>query len=121
MADAIFRRGDANSDGRMSAQEWQALFRQAARGKAEMTPEDLRRLLFPPPPPRPPGPPPDGPSLPLLLHGLVTGEIGSWHEGPAVGQPAPDFRLPTHDDQEMIELGQYRGRLPAVLVFGSFT
>jgi hypothetical protein len=121
LAEGIFRRGDANSDGRISSEEWQALFRQAAQGKSEMTPEDLRRLLFPPAPPRRPGPPPDAPSLSLLLRGLFSGEIGSWHEGPGVGQPAPPFRLPTQDGRRVLDLEEYRGGLPLVLVFGSFT
>ncbi len=119
LAADLFRRADTNSDGRISPQEWQALFGALARGKTEMTPEDLRRWLFPPP--LPSGPPPDAPSLSLLLHGLLTGEIGSWLEGPAVGEMAPAFRLPRQDGQGMIDLHEYRGGMPVVLVFGSFT
>jgi hypothetical protein len=37
-----------------------------------------------------------------------------------VGDAAPDFRLPTQDHKEQVELGALRGK-PVVLVFGSYT
>ena len=52
----LLRRADADGDGKLSAEEWQALFHQAAKGKDKMTADDLRVLLFPPQP-RPSGPP----------------------------------------------------------------
>jgi len=35
---------------------------------------------------------------------------------PAVGDPAPDFRLPASDGRE-IALSEFRGRAPVVLFF----
>lgn len=38
-----------------------------------------------------------------------------------VGDVAPDFTLPTADRKSEVRLSSLRGRLPAVLVFGSYT
>jgi hypothetical protein len=125
-ADMLFRRADADTNGRISAAEWQALFKKAARGKDHLTPEDVRALLFPPQPKAPPrkrgkAPPAGMPSRWLLLKGLFSGEIGSFREGPRLGERAPDFRLRTHDGKRTVSLSSYRGKRPVVLVFGSFT
>lgn len=37
------------------------------------------------------------------------------------GDPAPDFRLPTLDHQQTVQLSSFRGARPVVLVFGSYT
>ena len=60
------------------------------------------------------------PGLKRELLGLLNGEIGSPAPGPAVGDPAPDFILPTPDGKDIC-LRDYRGDRPLVLVFGSFT
>ena len=38
-----------------------------------------------------------------------------------VGDPAPDFRLPTLDKKSEVTLASLRGSKPVVLVFGSYT
>jgi hypothetical protein len=38
-----------------------------------------------------------------------------------VGDPAPDFSLPTLDHRATVQLSHYRGDRPVVLVFGSYT
>jgi hypothetical protein len=122
LAERLFRRGDADTNGRVSEQEWQALFKQATRGKDYLTAEDLRALLFPPPPPGDRrGPPPGMPSRLTLLLGLLNGEIGSAGEGPRLGAMAPGFRLKLHDGDKEVSLADFRGKKPVVLVFGSFT
>lgn len=125
MLDMVLSRADRDRDGRISPKEWQALFEQAAGEKGELTREDLRRLLLPPAqakgPPSKGGPPSGMPSRLTLLHGLFTGEIGSLHEGPSLGAPAPDFTLPTQDGKREVSLGEFRGKKPVVLIFGSFT
>ncbi len=115
----LLRRADADGDGAISAEEWQGLFRQAAKGKDKLTADDLRALLFPPQP-RPSGPPSGMPSRSTLLLGFFKSEIGSPFEGPAIGRPAPDFTLRTPDGKDL-SLHAYRGDRPLVLVFGSFT
>lgn len=118
-----FRSMDTNSNGRISKEEWAAYFEKLSKGKGYLTQDDLREGLPVMPPPRPPGPPPknEGPSPVTLVLGLLSGELGSPFPGPAVGQEAPDFTLPTQDGGEKITLSQYRGNKPAVLIFGSFT
>ena len=41
--------------------------------------------------------------------------------GVAVGEEAPDFRLPTLDRRSSVQLASFRGDRPVVLVFGSYT
>jgi hypothetical protein len=38
-----------------------------------------------------------------------------------VGDPAPDFTLPSIDRSARVQLSSFRGRRPVVLVFGSYT
>jgi hypothetical protein len=125
MLDMVLGRADRDRDGRISPKEWQALFEQAAGEKGELTREDLRRLLLPPAqakgPPSKGGPPSGMPSRVTLLHGLFTGEIGSLHEGPSLGDQAPDFTLRTQDGKREVSLSEFRGKKPVVLIFGSFT
>jgi alkylhydroperoxidase family enzyme len=120
MARQLLGRGDADGDGKLSAEEWQAIFKQAAKGKDKLSADDLRVLLFPARPQSRPGTASDDPSKLTLLLGLFQSEIGSASAGAAVGKPAPDFTLRTPDDKE-ISLRHYRGDRPLVLVFGNFT
>lgn len=121
----LFYKFDQNSNGRVSRREWDNLFNKLAKGKDYFTPEDLRELFKTPS--RPPkdkkhkGPPPGMPTPGTFLKGLLTGELGSPFEGPRIGERAPSFKLPTHDGQKEISLGQFRGQKPVVLIFGSFT
>jgi hypothetical protein len=61
------------------------------------------------------------PSPLLLTVGLFKGEVGSPFAGPSVGQKAPDFTLRAQDAKGEVNLTDYRGNRPAVLIFGSFT
>lgn len=118
LVNQLFRRADADHDEKLTAAEWQEMFRRAAKGKDSLNREELHALLFPPPPRR------RGAGMPsplTLLKGLFEGEIGSFHEGPKVGRPAPDFTLPRHDEEKSITLSRFRGKKPVVLIFGSFT
>jgi hypothetical protein len=120
MADMWFYRLDTNSNGRISKEEWDSFFARAAKGKKYVTPEDLRAALAPPA--RPSGSKGGGGPSPLILvKGLLSGELGSFHEGPGLGDPAPDFQLPTPDGKKRYRLSQFRGKKPVVLIFGSFT
>ena len=62
--------------------------------------------------------------VPMPLMALVPFET-LWNRargGPLrVGDAAPDFTLPTADKKSEMHLASFRGRLPVVLVFGSYT
>jgi Ca2+-binding EF-hand superfamily protein len=115
-----FRAIDANSNGRISQQEWQKFFDKAAKGKEYLTPEDLR-LMLQPPEKKDEKKSDDEPSPLILLKGFATGELGSYHEGPAIGDKAPEFALRTQDGSSEFRLSQFQGKKPVVLIFGSFT
>jgi hypothetical protein len=117
IAHELFSRADADQDERVTAEEWQALFKQMAKGKDSLSRDDLHALVFPP------SKRGEGMPSPLtLIKGMIDGEIGSIHEGPKVGRGAPDFTLPKYDnDDEKITLSRFQGKKPVVLIFGSFT
>jgi hypothetical protein len=121
IVDPLFARADADHDEKITSAEWQALFKQAAKGKDSLSREELHALLFPPPPPRPKNPGAGMPTMLTLVKGLFEGEIGSFHEGPVIGAAAPDFSLKTFDGEKPLTLSRFRGKKPVVLVFGSFT
>jgi hypothetical protein len=114
-----FRCIDANSNGRISHEEWQVFFARAAKGKDHLTREDLREALNPPVPPAESRA--EEPSRVVLIRGLLTGELGSMWEGPSINEQAPDFALRTQDGTRRVRLSEFRGKKPVVLVFGSFT
>jgi len=41
--------------------------------------------------------------------------------GPKVGEIAPPFKLKSFDNQSETELASFRGKIPVVLIFGSYT
>jgi len=115
-----FRAVDTNSNGRISQQEWQNFFAKAAKGKEYLTPEDLRPMLQPPEK-KDDKKSDEEPSPLILVKGFATGELGSYHEGPAIGDKAPEFALRTQDGSGEFRLSQFQGKKPVVLIFGSFT
>jgi EF hand len=117
----LFRAMDADGNGDVSREEWQAFFKGVAGGKAGFTPEELRQAVFPPEPGR--GGKGKGKKVrpEVWLRCLLDGDLGSPFAGPAIGQEAPDFTLPAHDGKGRVTLSQFRGKRPVVLIFGSFT
>jgi hypothetical protein len=63
--------------------------------------------------------------LPMaLVWGVLPGPmLWTWARRGAlrVGDPAPDFTLPTRDRTQQVTLSSFRGDRPVVLVFGSYT
>src|SRR5262245_14949284 len=71
-----FGRIDKSSNGRVTPEEWQQFFEKLAGEKGYISRDDLRVGLFPPPPPSSPVPPgSDGPTMEVLLKGLLAGEL----------------------------------------------
>ncbi|MFN0056203.1 MAG: hypothetical protein ACKV0T_28990 [Planctomycetales bacterium] len=62
----------------------------------------------------------DMPRPDRMLPMFFRGEFGVLEPGPALGDEAPDFTLPTHDGSRVVTLKESRGK-PVILIFGSFT
>jgi hypothetical protein len=120
MSAQLFHKIDAKGKGRISREDWDAVFTRAAKGKDHLTPEDLREALAVSPR-RPGGPGPGSGIAATRIVGMFKAETGSPFEGPSVGEAAPDFTLRTHDGKREVSLRQYRGKKPVVLVFGNYT
>src|SRR5262249_52882539 len=110
---------DPDSNGRISPEEWEAIFKKAAGKKGYLTADDMGRMLFPRPPKRKTAEEKakekeqEKQFIQVVLKGLFQNELGSPFEGPRVGEPAPDFTLPTADHTEKLTFSEYRGKKPA--------
>jgi hypothetical protein len=121
MSAQLFQKMDAGGKGRISREDWNALFTRAAKGKDHLTAEDLREALAVAPPGRRGDAGPGSGIGATRIVGMFKAETGSPFEGPSVGEPAPDFTLRTHDGIREVSLRQFRGKKPVVLVFGNYT
>lgn len=119
MVSRIFRRMNPRGDGHLTKQDLETFFEKAAKGKDHVTTDDLRDAWL--------GgmsggfAPGDAPSTVTLLKGLYSGEVGSIHEGPGLGDSAPDFTLSSPDGKKTVQLKNLIGKKPVVLVLGNFT
>jgi hypothetical protein len=116
LATALFNRLNQDGDGTINAKEWQEAFTKMAGRTGTLTPEDLRKMLYPD---RTRSMTP--PSRWHRLFGFISGELGSFNEGPNPGEAAPDFTLKTPDGKTEVKLSDYQGNKPVVLIFGNFT
>lgn len=114
----LFRRLNRGGDGRLTRTDLDAFFSRVAQDKEFLTVTDLRDALLTGSSGFLPG---DAPSREVLVRGLFGSEIGSLHEGPRVGQPAPDFTLRSSNGDATHQLGKMIGDKPLVLVLGNFT
>lgn len=111
----ILQQVDKQRDGRLTRDEWLALFEQAAGERAHATTADLAELLLA-------GRGSEDMLDPAeLLRALSRGDFGSPNEGPSLNSPAPDFQLKTQDGKRTIRLRDFKGSKPVVLVFGNYT
>lgn len=115
----VLGRIDRQEDGRLTRDEWLAMFERAAYGRGHVTTVDLVELLLAAD--RDSDSAADAATAETMLRSLARGDIGSPGEGPAVDAPAPDFELKMHDGKQTIRLSELRGSKPIVLVFGNFT
>ena len=117
-----FRDLDEDGDGKLSAPEWKAYFDELAGSQGSLSPAQFRRVLEPQGSTRGAG----GQAMSLKqrhdrLVGVLKGDVGSFNEGPLLGELAPDFTLKTQDGKGPITLSSFRGKKPVVLTFGSYT
>lgn len=135
-ANFVFGRGDQDGNGKVTAEEFAALFRQLG-GEEEgfLSLDEIRDQLQPPTPPpaaKPAAPgaapptapaarPADTPSPSTLVLGLQRQEIGSLQPGPAVESVAPDFTLKSLTGDEVTLSREVGSGKPVVLIFGNFT
>ncbi|MFO0805630.1 MAG: deiodinase family protein [Gemmataceae bacterium] len=120
MITRFFRRMDGNTDGELTPAELEAFFKRVGNGKDTITAEDLRNAMIP----RGPGgfSPGDGASVPVLLKGFFTSEVGSLQDGPKVGDAAPDFKLGFVKEDGGLSLHALTSKKkPTVLILGNFT
>lgn len=117
MVGRLFRRMDTGGDGKLTREDAEAFFKLVTEAKDHVTADDLRRVLLP----RGGYLPGDAPTPAIFLKGFFAGEIGSFGEGPKVGDRAPDFTLKTADGRESVTLSKLVGPKPVVLVLGTFT
>ncbi len=115
-----FRTLDSNGDGRLSAEEWARDFKRLAGPEGTLTVEQFRKLAQPPQARNTERPMPAKLRHDRLI-GVLKGDVGSFNEGPQVGDLAPDFTLKTQDGQKTFNLASFRGNKPVVLTFGSYT
>ncbi len=112
---ALFKSADANSDGRLNAEELQAVFQKQAGDKGFLNEEELEQLVF----------------LPKVLKARAESKNRHLHVDfleddngqlpsnlPLPGMAAPDFELQNPDNSEKVKLSSFRGKQPVVLVFG---
>ena len=118
-----FRALDTDGDSRLTSDEWKAYFDEISGSRGTLSPAEFAQALMPPS-----STPNDiyGQRMTVKLRhdrliGVLKGDVGSFNEGPQLGQPAPDFTLKTADGQGSITLSSFRGKRPVALTFGSYT
>lgn len=111
---------DADSNGRITPEELGAFLKRADADKTGfITSEDMYREFTRMFADRDGG----GGDMPRpnrMLSMFFKGEFGVLESGPALGESAPDFTLPTHDGGNSVTLSRSQGK-PVILIFGSFT
>jgi hypothetical protein len=116
----MFFMGDRDANGKLTRQEFAALYDMlASEGSDYLSLDELRDQLAPAAP-RPSPARADRPSRSTLIRALKDQEIGSLQSGPEVGQAAPDFTLQDIEGNE-VRLASVIGEKPVVLIFGNFT
>ncbi len=116
----LFFMADNDANGKVTPEEFAALFAQLDTDNQGFIALDDLRDQFQPPDSSARNRRSDAPSRSTLILGLQRQEIGSLQPGPALEETAPDFTLQTIDGEE-VTLSEEVGEQPIVLVFGNFT
>ncbi len=111
---------DTDSNGRITPDELAAFLKRADEDRTGfITSEDMFREFARKFADRDSGSS-DMPRPERMLPMFFKGEFGVLEAGPALGEMAPEFTLPTHDGSGSVTLSKARGK-PVILIFGSFT
>ena len=116
----LFFMADSDANGKVSREEFLALFEQLGANSGGYLAIDDLREQFLPSPPGDRSKRPDAPSRSTLIHALKGQELGSLQSGPNLDESAPDFTLTTLDGKQ-VTLSKEVGEKPIVLIFGNFT
>jgi len=123
----LYRKADADGDGRVTRDEWLALFDKAKTEEGDFLSLDELKMFLPKPPESTPSTATnapakdDEPAKSTLIRGLFHQELGAMKPGPALEETAPDFTLKTVDGGQEYSLSKLVRSKPAVLIFGNFT
>src|SRR5262249_3230531 len=105
----IFTRADRDGNGRVTRDEFDALFTALDRGgRGFLSQYDLTEALNPPLRPRT-GSGATGAPLPskaMLVRALFSQELGALQPGPKLDESAPDFTLRTNDGKQSVTLSK---------------
>ncbi len=116
----MFFMADRDANGKVTREEFAALFDQLSGTDSNYVALDDLRTQFQPPPPGAREQRADRPSRSTLVAALQRQELGSLQAGPNVGDTAPDFTL-VNLQGETVTLSNEVGEKPIVLIFGNFT
>ena len=115
---ALFKSTDTDSDGRISAEEWQALFAKVAKEKSYLNEEELEQLIYLP---RVVKTRKETSNFASIAEFLDDANSNFNADLPKVGELAPDFELRSPDGLKTVRLSSFRGKKPVVLIFGCFS
>jgi hypothetical protein len=116
----MFYMSDRDANGKVSPEEFSALFARFDTDDRGFLALDDLRDQFQPPSGGGDEKRPDDPSRSTLVLGLQRQEVGSLQAGPALGETPPDFTLKALGGGE-VTLSEEIGEMPVVLIFGNFT
>ena len=116
----MFFMADRDANGKLTKEEFAALFEKFGAGDNGYLALDDVRDQFLPSPTAEGEKRPDRPSRSTLVAGIKNQEVGSLLPGPNLDEIAPDFTLATVQG-ESVTLFKEIGDKPIVLIFGNFT
>lgn len=115
---ALFKSADVDSNGRISSEEWQKAFADAAAEADSLNEEELERLIYLPRVRKTKNEVKNFASITAFLQHANSQFSPNL---PQVGDLAPDFELQSADGLSRVRLSLYRGKKPVVLIFGCFS
>ncbi|MFO1064949.1 MAG: deiodinase family protein [Pirellulales bacterium] len=113
----LFGMADGDSNGKVTREEFGALFDRLKQDSDYLSVDELIRSLTSNPNASKPPAPLD---RSMMVMSLAKQELGAFNPGPELNEAAPDFTLPLADGGS-VTLSKLIGNKPIVLVFGTYT